>query len=56
MGLAERETPSYLTYRDHRRSAYGHLLAGAGASLSGYARQPPASAELLTLIDALLSP
>jgi len=51
----KRETPSYLTYRDHRRSAQRHILASAGESLSGYARQPPASAELLTLIDALLS-
>jgi hypothetical protein len=53
----DRETPSYLTYRDHRRSALtGSSFAGVAGSLSGYARQPPAHAEILTLIDALLSP
>jgi len=53
----DRETPSYLTYRDHRRSALtGSPFASAGGSPSGYARQPPARAELLTLIDALFSP
>ena len=34
---------------------YGQLFAGAGGSLSGYARQPPARTIFLTLIDALFS-
>ncbi|HEX7499210.1 MAG TPA: hypothetical protein VF524_02795 [Polyangia bacterium] len=34
----------------------GSSSPGGGGSLSGYARQPPAPAIFLTLIDALFSP
>jgi len=53
----KRETPSYRTHRDHRRSApTGRLFASGGGGLPGYARQPPTPAIFLTLIDALFSP
>jgi len=42
--------------RSPTKRPYRQPFASGGGSLSGYARQPPTPAILLTLIDALFSP